>query len=119
MKKLIALSLLASTLSAQADLTKPMSSTMEACRKISTNYGYSIALSEILMCSVSTTTSLPTILIEGIEIDLNSPEAQERLEAELNGDLEPMILEQMAIQKGMTTEELREQIMTFTLKVLH
>ena len=112
MKKLIALCLLASTLSAQAYIIKPMSSTIEACASINSDYGYSIALISILQCSVFTTTSLPTILIEGVEIDLNSPEAQERLEAELNGDLEPMILEQMAIQKGMTTEDLREQIMT-------
>jgi len=49
---------------------------------------------------ISTTTSLPTLIVEGVEIDLNSPEAQERLEAEMRGDIEPILLNQLQNIQG-------------------
>jgi len=49
---------------------------------------------------ISTTTSLPTLIVEGVEIDLNTPEAKERLEAELRGDIEPVLLNQLQLNQG-------------------
>ena len=63
---------------------------------------YNQGLSEyIAPCYViSTTTSLPTLIIDGVEVDLNSPESKERLEAELRGDIEPVLLNQLQLNQG-------------------
>jgi len=87
MKKLLLLSLLVSAFSAQASIMVQ-----------NQNYGFcgsSPSDMRALCYTVSTTTSLPTLIVEDVEIDLNSPEAQERLEAEMRGDIEPVLLNQL------------------------
>jgi len=52
-------------------------------------------------CAVEITVSLPTLLIEGQEMDLNSQEANARLELEANGLAEKQLISLIA--KGANT----------------
>lgn len=41
--------------------------------------------------TMATTFSFPTVLVEGESMDMSSPQASERLMAEANGDVEPVL----------------------------
>jgi|GEM_PF-3419611 len=56
---------------------------------------------------VSTTTSLPTLVIQGVELESDSAEIKERIQAELNEDVEPVLLLELAEQNEMSLQELK------------
>lgn len=73
----------------------------------------SILVSNAFECAVDTlltTTSLPTIIIDSQELDLNSKEASLRLVAEANGDVEPVMAEKIAQDQGKSTEEILSKV---------
>jgi len=87
MKKIICFCLLVSAISSQASVMV-QNNKKDFCRN---NVFEAVGL----CYTISTTTSLPTLIVEGVEVDLNSPEAQERLEAEMRGDIEPVLLNEL------------------------
>jgi len=100
MKKILLLSLLASAFSAQAAIV--IKDNREFFCKNDYPYRHLESPDPLqgACFAISTTTSLPTLIVEGVEIDLNSPEAQERLEAEMRGDIEPVLLNQLQNIQG-------------------
>ena len=95
MKKIIWLCLIVSTLSAQAAILSEGNPQNIFCGS------YTVDREFRGFCfTVSTTSSLPTLIVDGVEIDLNSPEAQERLEAEMRGDIEPILINQLQNIQG-------------------
>jgi len=102
MKKILILSILTMTLNANAMISDGVEKTLK-------NLGDAGEFSFI-----TTTFSLPTILIADSTIDLNSLEAQERLEAEIRGDIEPVLLEQIAIENHLTIDEIKDQLSEYT-----
>ena len=72
-------------------------------------YGYS-GNNPACVAMVSTTsvpTNLPTILVEGNEMDLNSNDANERLQAELDGVAQPVLLNTIATDANISVQEVR------------
>jgi len=55
----------------------------------------------------STTTSLPTLIVDDVASDIDSQEIKERIYAELRGDLEPVILQKFADENNLTVNELK------------
>ena len=62
-------------------------------------------------CLVSTITSLPTVVIEGQDLDVNSDEASFRLVAEANGNAEPQLIAHIAAEMNVSTEEVAAQVL--------
>lgn len=99
MKHLLLLTLLASSFAANAML-------------ITNNYGRDSFCAQMdesgitATCYViSTTTSLPTMIVEGQEMDLNSDEASMRLMAEANSDVEPVIATKIASDLNVSVQD--------------
>lgn len=63
-------------------------------------------------CAIfSTVVSLPTIIVEGQDLDLNSTDADGRLMAELDGAAQPVLLDVIAKDSGKSMEEVRAKAM--------
>ncbi len=64
-----------------------------------------------LACLASTMTSLPTMIIEGQEMDLNTQESSLRLLAEAQGNLEPALLSLIAEDLKLSVEDVQERVL--------
>ena len=62
-------------------------------------------------CAISTTISLPTLLIEGQEMDLQTEEASMRLVAEANGDLNPELLAVIANETNVEIDTVADVVL--------
>jgi|GEM_PF-1046806 len=64
-----------------------------------------------LACLVTTTTSLPTVLIDSVELDLNSAEASERLLAEAHNDASSELTDIIAHELNAHSETIKEAVL--------
>ena len=102
MKRLLILGALISSLSAHAYLREEELS----CTDIDDGSSDFVdAFGDLLFCSVSTTISLPTVVVEGQELNLNTVEADFRLLAEANEDVEAELSTMIAETFGVSLDE--------------
>jgi hypothetical protein len=86
------------------------SNTLDNCwegRTISGYKGYWGSYDAICYMTMSSI-SLPTILVEGQSLDLNSDEASDRLSAEVEGTVQPVLLNQIAKANNLSLQVVRE-----------
>ncbi len=63
-------------------------------------YSYGCAQHDAGCNALMTTTSLPTVIVGGTEMDMTSPEASDRLSAEAHGMADPVIVTHIARNTG-------------------
>ncbi len=66
--------------------------------------------SNAICYSVFSTFSLPTMLVDGESMDLDSAETAERLLVEARGDADPVILSTIASQLNVPTEQVKATV---------
>lgn len=108
MKNVLMLGLLIGSFSAQAFVIVAGETGRMSCSREFRSNG---PAAQGFACLVSTVTSLPTVVIEGQDLDVNSNEASFRLVAEANGNAEPQLIAHIAAEMNVSSEEVAAQVL--------
>lgn len=108
MKHILLLALLCTSFTASAIIVKAGTGVELFCN------GKQAGTIDPMCYMMSTTTSLPTLIIEGQEMDLNSDEASMRLVAEAHGDAGPVLSHRIASDLNISVEDVLTQTATLS-----
>lgn len=107
MKKLLTFTLAVASLSSFAFIYRAGDMSKMSCSREFRDEG---GAAQTLACLVTTTTSLPTMIVEGQEMDLNSDEASIRLVTEAHGDAEEQVSSRIAADAGVSVEAVMDTV---------